>query len=91
MGRTARTPDVMTATASYKCPCGYEFVQQDTPNFTKLKLISRLHSKKCEVARERDRGKTYTFNKFTYSNSNTLTNKIDMPTPKYFGERINNP
>ena len=43
---------VSTSESTYKCPCGYEFVQNDTNNYGKLKIVRRLHAKKCEVAKE---------------------------------------
>ncbi len=41
-----------TSTSTYKCPCGYEFVQTDSSNYTKMKLVRRLHAKRCDVAKQ---------------------------------------
>lgn len=35
----------------YECPCGYSYTQTDNREFRKLKMMIRLHKKKCEMAR----------------------------------------
>lgn len=38
--------------SQYECLCGYSFIQTDGQGFRKLKLIRRLHAKKCELGKE---------------------------------------
>lgn len=46
MVRTAYTE------SKYVCPCGFSFIQTDSQTNGKLKIIRRLHAKKCETAKE---------------------------------------
>lgn len=38
--------------SKYICPCGYSFVQTDSQGYGKMKMVRRLHAKKCEIAKE---------------------------------------
>jgi hypothetical protein len=45
-------PAITFSESKYECPCGYKFIQSDGTQFGKLKMVRRLHGKKCKVAKE---------------------------------------
>ena len=44
--------------SNYECPCGFKFEQNEGPQFRKYKMIVRLHSKRCKIAKEDKRTST---------------------------------
>ena len=38
--------------STVECPCGYTFSQIDDQNHKKVKIVERLHRKKCEIAKQ---------------------------------------
>lgn len=45
-------PSITFSESKYECPCGYKFVQSDGQQYGKLKMVRRLHGKKCKIAKE---------------------------------------